>query len=346
LASATVLCACGQIEHGLEWLGLGLANCRQNRLYNDSFWRLPGIADLCLTALQSDIETDFVRTVISQHSLVSSRSPGDLETWPWPVRIYTLGRFAVVKDGGPLQFKRKAQKRPIELLQALIAFGGRSVSQVHLEDALWPDVPGTSAQQSFNMALHRLRKLIGANCLQLHDQKLTLNSCCCWVDVWAFERRLRETEGLLRDPSKSLGKLLQLATETMDLLQGTFLSNEVEQSWVLPLREKLRHRVGRLFKDLGHHCGKAGQCEKAISLYRKALEVDPLAEEFHHRLMICYAALDRFPEALAAYHYCRKNLDLRLNVRPSSATEALLRAIEVPDKSVFHSACTVCRTSR
>jgi DNA-binding SARP family transcriptional activator len=345
LASAAVLYACGQIEQGLEWLEVGLANCRQKSLVDNPSWRLPGIADLCLAALQSDIETDFVQTVISKNSLVPSRSPGDLKSWPWPVRIYTLGRFAVVKDGGSLQFKRKAQKRPIELLQALIALGGRSVSQIRLEDALWQNVPGASAKQSFNMALYRLRKLIGGDCLQLHDHKLTLNPCCCWVDVWAFERRLHEAEGLLRDPSISLDKLLQLTTETIDLLQGTFLGNEVEQSWVLPLREKLRHRVGRLFKDLGRHCGKAGQCEKAISLYRKALEVDPLDEEFYRRLMICYGALDRFPEALATYHYCRKNFALRLNVRPSSATEALLKAIELPDKSVFLSACTVRRTT-
>lgn len=45
-----------------------------------------------------------------------------------PLRIYTLGRFTLVSDGTPLRYSRKAPSKPLLLLKALIAAGGRQVA--------------------------------------------------------------------------------------------------------------------------------------------------------------------------------------------------------------------------
>ena len=275
---------------------------------------------------------------------VSLPPSGAPPTRDWPVRIYTLGRFALVKEGIPYHSERKAQKRPIELLQALIALGGRGVRQVQLEDALWSEATGVSARQSFNMALLRLRKLLGLESLHLEEGKLTLNPRRCWVDVWAFERSLHRIETLLPAAATPSVELFQLVKETTDLLQGSFLGLEVEQPWMLPLRDKLRHRVGRLFMDLGRCCGREGRCEHAIGLYHQALEIDPLAEVFSRRLMICYAAQGRHPEALAAYLHCRKALIVRMKMLPSSSTEVLLQAIRQQDSGAVAAHCVACRS--
>ena len=52
------------------------------------------------------------------------------------VVIYTLGRFEVVLEGGPLRFKGRAPVRALELLSALIAAGGRGVSVASLSVSL------------------------------------------------------------------------------------------------------------------------------------------------------------------------------------------------------------------
>ena len=262
----------------------------------------------------------------------------------WAVRIYTLGRFSLVKDGLSIRFAHKAQKRPIELLQTLIALGGRQVHQIQIEDALWSNASGRSAHQSFNMALHRLRHLIGHECLRVEEGKLTLNPFFCWVDVWDFERRLHEVETLRHETATST-ELYLLIKGAVNMLQGQFLCREIEQPWMLPLREKLRHRVRRLFTDLGRCFGREGKCEEAIIVYHKALEIDPLAEEFYRHLMICYTALDRHPEALAAYHYCCKALYHRLNVPASPLTEDLLQAIQQQDRNFVTTCCAACRTT-
>jgi hypothetical protein len=53
--------------------------------------------------------------------------------------IYTLGRFELVLDGMPLRFKGRAPLRALELLSALIAAGGRAVTEELLSYAEWPD---------------------------------------------------------------------------------------------------------------------------------------------------------------------------------------------------------------
>ena len=44
--------------------------------------------------------------------------------WPWPLALRTLGDFVVIRDGVPLVSKGKAQKRPLEMLKALVASAG------------------------------------------------------------------------------------------------------------------------------------------------------------------------------------------------------------------------------
>ena len=83
-------------------------------------------------------------------------SPGaagsHVEAWPWPIKVRILGRFTLGKDGKPVSFTGKTPKRPLELLKALIALGGRSVSRARLVESLWPDADGDVSAASFNLA--------------------------------------------------------------------------------------------------------------------------------------------------------------------------------------------------
>ena len=101
--------------------------------------------------------------------------PLHLEKWPCALKIYTLGRFVVLKNGQPIRFSRKAQQKPLSMLKALIAFGGREVRKDQIADALWPEADGDMVEQSFATTLHRLRKVIGyRNAIELQHERVTL----------------------------------------------------------------------------------------------------------------------------------------------------------------------------
>ncbi len=105
------------------------------------------------------------------------------------IDVYTLGRFSLVKSGKPLLFSRKAKKKPIHLLKAIIALGGRGIPKEMVADALWPESDGDRAAQVLATTLHRLRKLLEIpDVVQLDQGCLSINRDLCAIDIWKFER--------------------------------------------------------------------------------------------------------------------------------------------------------------
>ena len=273
-------------------------------------------ARLCARALTHGIEVETARAIIRQRRLTP---PDDTlpEHWPWQLRFYTFGRFSVVKDDAPLKTESKGSRKPMELLKALIAFGGREVSEQRLSGALWPDADGGAAHQAFATTLHRLRKLIGAEeWLRLEGNHLTLDTRYVWVDAWAFER----------DLTRASNKGLVSFERAFALYNGPFLGAQ-ELPFALPARERLRSRFLRAVTERGGLHEQAENHDQAIACYQRGLEVDPLAEDFYRRLMHCYRRQHRRAEALAVYQRCHQTLTALLGVPPSPETQSLYKDI-------------------
>jgi DNA-binding SARP family transcriptional activator len=296
---------------------------------NDPWWVPSVMIRLCTQALEHGIEVEYVEELVRKRHLAPEDPAGAPEGWPWPLKIYTLGRFSVVKDGTPLELGAGGKRKPLELLMALVALGGSGVSQTKLTDALWPEVEGHLAQQTFEITLHRLRKLIGQEpALVLKDGKLSLDARCCWVDSWACEHLLGRIERALHESPARPEDIDRLATKLLALYQGPFLATEAEQPWSLSPRERLRSKFLRQFGALGRHWEADGKWDRAANGYLQGLEVDPLAEELYRSLMRCYRQQGRPAEAYAVYARCCNTLKTILGVGPSPETETLRRAIE------------------
>lgn len=316
----------GGLADTLEALQRSFSAAAKNRWIVMIFWQPRLIARLCALALEHDIEPDYARCLIRTYQLSPPVSGEPVENWPWPYRIYSLGRFSILQNDQPLSLSAKGQKKPLELLKTLIAFGGREVSQAQLTAALWPDTDGDAAQHAFEVTLHRLRKILGDEApLQLKDGRLTLDARRCWVDVWTFERLLSALETRLHEHRSD--DLEDLAQQLFRLYQGALLEHNAELSATLSLRERLRSRFLRNLKELGRHHETRQAWERAAEYYLRALEVEPLAEEFYQRLMLGYRTLGRHAEGLAVYERCRQTLHTALGVGPSRETEALRQSL-------------------
>ena len=288
--------------------------------------RPSALTRLCQKALETGVEVEHVQSMIRKRHLVPEKPPLHLENWPWPLKIYTLGRFEILKEEKPIRFLRKAQQRPLSMLKALIAFGGKGVREDQVEDALWPEADGDIAHQSFKITLHRLRQLLGyEKAIQLQEGRLTLDSRYCWVDIWAFEQILEQADVQWKEgPKESAVKLIEKAFE---IYRGSFLAREIEQPWAMYLRERLRGKFLRSVGRLGLYWQQAGQWEKAMDCYHKGLEIDNLAEEFYQGLMTCHQHLGQRAEALSVYSRCKKALSQAFGVEPSSRTVVIYRSL-------------------
>jgi len=255
---------------------------------------------------------------------VATRLPADAVSQT--VRIYTLGRFSLLLHGQPARFGRKAPHRPLELLKAVIAAGGRNISLSMLTDVLWPDSDGDDAKRAFDTTLFRLRKILGDDrVIVLQEGKVSLDSRYCWTDVWAFERLLGRVNRIRNlDTAGRDALALDLLTEQLlALYQDHFLACEDVTSWSVSLRERLRSRYIHNLLETGHYWESHGFWEKAITCYQRGLEIDDLIEAFYQRLMVCYLKLQRYSEGLATYRRCSRVPAATLGLRPESETEIL-----------------------
>jgi len=238
------------------------------------------------------------------------------------VQIFAFGRFSVMKSGRPLVFSHKTPKKPITLLKALIALGGREVAGHRLTDALWPNEEGDAAHDVLAVNLHRLRRLLGdPDSVTLHDGRVSLDPDRCWVDIWAFQRLVGEAAGA------SEAERPALLERALALYRGTFLACDQDEPWTLSMRERLRAKFIRHCTELGRLREESGQWEEAIACYQRDLETDELAETFYQGLMRCYRNLDRRVEGISVYRRLRDTLSVILGIAVSPTSEELLRQL-------------------
>lgn len=307
----------GESEPYLEVLRDIFGPANRDELLDDERWSVAILVRLCADALHAGIERDYVTLLIRLRRLPPPSS--DVLHWPWPIRVYTLGRFSLVKDGQLWTTKGKCPHKPLELLLALIALGGREVHTSAVMRALWPDEHSADLRKLFDNTLHRLRHILGhADAILLRDAKMTLNPGHCWVDAWAFERIAGR---LIRDDAVEP----ELGDAARRLYQGHFLSLEADEPWLLPYRDRLRSRFHRLVLTDGRRLEAAGRWDAAAEIYESAIEIDNLAEILYRRLMVCRQQCGEFAEVLCVYRRCRDLLSIVLGVKPSAATEAIRR---------------------
>jgi two-component SAPR family response regulator len=317
-----------QAEAALFHLRRGLTLQRKMGFLNIPGWRGSLMKPLLLKALENDIEPEFVQRLIRKRGLRTDAPPEASQRWPWPVKIYTLGRFSLLIDGQPLQSSGKAQQKPLELLKVLIALGGREIAKDRLMDSLWPDTDGDNALRALDITLHRFRKLVGyEQVIQVRDRKLSLNAQLCWVDIWAVERLLGQTEALLGQASPDCKQAAKLEQQLISFYKGGFLNDDDEPDCIVGYRERLRNRYLNRLGLLGSYWEKHTDWHQAATLYQRILEMDDRQEPIYRRLIACYRNRGHLAEAVATYERCREALFTHYGIPPSAETEALYQSL-------------------
>jgi len=319
----------GSENEGLEALRRALALGRKHGYVHLEFYQPAVMRFLCAKALAQGMEEDYCRSLIKKLGLtppVSGPAGGhalmpELNHWPYPVRICTLGRFMVFRDNWELGDAGKLQKKPLEMLKALIAAGGADVSAMRLAEELWPDAEGDLARISFEVTLSRLRRLFVKDIILYNAGELSINQGCCQVDSLVLAGMIDQA---VKAPPERIGGLCDQA---LSLYQGHFLPDDTALAWSVHRREKLKNGLLQIILKAGRHSEQAGGWEEAAGYYEAGLNVDPLTEEFYQRLMSCYGKLGRTAAAVKAYQRCSEILFKHLGIKPSPETRAIYSSL-------------------
>jgi LuxR family maltose regulon positive regulatory protein len=268
-------------------------------------------------ALRHGIGREFATGAVRTYRL---RAPDILDMdWPWPIALHAFGRFEILRFREPVAATGKAQKRPLEVLKALLAAGNAGVSQQMLTAQLWPDAE--DAKAALNVTIYRLRRLLGNDdAIVVAGGAVVLGESETWSDVAALACLCDRIEQMGGDTAQT--ETTAAAENLLALYRGGFCADD-EEVFLLAARDRWRNRFLNAVALLGPLLERQLQWTLARQLYQRGADNDPLAEPIYRGLMRCAMALDEQPAATRAYKRCVDSLSIILGRQPSGETEKL-----------------------
>jgi DNA-binding SARP family transcriptional activator len=331
LADAQFALERGDMDGTREILALAFRLGRQQGYFNSYFWNPSLMSRLCSVALESGIEPEYTREMIRRREIPTPEGIFRVPEWPFPVKILTFGRLELSVDGQDPCATGKTPQRPLDLLKAILALGGREVSKNRICDLLWPDSSGDAALSALSTNLQRLRRLLGGEeRILLRQGVISLNERFCWVDLWQLEALLHDLRILWRKWPAETGELRarQLLRMASDIHTKTFLEDEPDEpSCAAALRTRLQKELSGWHLQLGRRFEALGRSQEAVHHYLSGRAVEPGREELYQRLIACYAGLGLRAEAVAEYRRCRAVLREHFACEPSRRTRDMLALI-------------------
>ncbi|MEU9883855.1 AfsR/SARP family transcriptional regulator [Streptomyces phaeochromogenes] len=203
------------------------------------------------------------------------------------------------------------------LLTAMALRAGRTTSPETLIDEVWPDSPSHAAPAALQALVARLRRALGKDAITSEPGGYRLAATPEDVDLFVFERLVREGRAQLDEAPETAARTLR---EALALWHGPALADLPDRTTAATRPESLRQEAtrARVEADL-----RNGHAHDAIPELRELTETHPYDEPLHALLIRALRDTGRTADALAAYETARRALADGLGTDPGPELRAL-----------------------
>jgi DNA-binding SARP family transcriptional activator len=250
---------------------------------------------------------------------------------PPALAIRLLGGFEVRRGGWVVDDTAWERRVAQRLVRLLLCRGDEAATEDDLFEAFWADKPASSARRGLQVAVSAARAVLdppGAETSRLESversYRLNLREGDR-VDAHEFERGAAAALA-----ATGADRLAALASADA-LWAGEPLPEERYSDWAIPWRERLVDRYADLLAALVDAHAATGDHTASARAARHMVELDPLNEAAHRRLMAAYARTGRRGHALRQFLACRRALVAELGVEPGVETVELQRRVLAGD---------------
>lgn len=234
------------------------------------------------------------------------------------VEFRVLGPLEVAVEGAVLPVGGPRQRA---LLALLLLNANRTVSRERLVEGLWGESPPETAPNALQVAVHGLRKVLGADRIERRGDGYVLHVHPGELDLERFEElvaraRSQEPQAASKTFAEALG--IWRGTALGDVGDAAFAA--VEAARLAELR--LAAVEGRIEADLA-----SGAQEALVPELETLIAEHPYRERLRGQLMLALYRVGRQAEALEVYQDARRALVEELGIDPSPELQGLERAI-------------------
>lgn len=246
--------------------------------------------------------------------------------------ISLLGPIAVSVDGSPLAVDTR---KAIALLVHLVSEDQRQVRD-RLCDLLWPESPPDRARATLRRTLSALRSALGDRWVAADRSFIWIQrDSDIWIDIDAFEANASPSHD--HDSGMSCPECVAPLSSAAALYRSRFLDGYDMKGcpdfddWMLRQAEHFHRRAVSVQRRLTEALLQTDRRTDAIAAAVRWVELDPLAEDAHRRLMLLSAWGGDRGAAVQAYRACVEILDRELGIEPLAETTELYEAILAGD---------------
>lgn len=240
------------------------------------------------------------------------------------LHLQCFGPFTVYVDGILVHRRTFARAKAIDVLRILILHQGKPISRDALVERLWPDADLESGARSLHVAMHALRRAVEPqvvgrqweHVLSRGDTFLIDLGSGCSLDLQAWNRLLTAARTAAAQ-GKSDAEVASLLDLAIALYQGDLFEDDLDADWCLAERESYRNQFLGALSQLSQISERAGAIERAVSLRRQAVQVDPLREDLQKALIETLHRSGRIVEARRHHRTYVELARFELGARPS-----------------------------
>lgn len=260
----------------------------------------------------------FQRQLPALRRFLRQRSLPSISFAPPELVVRALGAEDVRVDGRQIAIGDWQTRTARDLFFLLLARpDGLTKEGIGLE--IWPDADSAQLKMRFKNAIYRVRRALGQDVIQFGDDHLYVFN---WAmdykyDVQAFETTLDQASVETRPEQR-----MALYQDALTQYGGDYLP-DVDQEWVIPIREHLHQLYVNTMLNLSLHHLEHQEFRNALQWTQQLLDQDPCHEEAHRVAMRAYAGLGNRSGVARQFQICRDALWEQVRVPPSPQTLTL-----------------------
>ena len=253
------------------------------------------------------------------------------------VYVNMLGEFAIRVGDKIISDQANHSKKMWNILEYLIAFRKKEISQNDLIELLWEDEGSSNPNGALKTLMHRVRNLLKT--LEVDDMNFIVqsrrtyawnNALPCIVDTDEFEKFYKEGLAITSDDDLRLAKF----RKAISIYKGDFLPKTSHETWVVPLTAYYHTMYLKLVKDTIDLLAKKQEFEDIANICWQAITIDQFDEDLHYQLIYALYRSNNQHAALKQYSTTTDLFFEKFGITPSEKLQALYKEIVKTSKDI------------
>ncbi len=247
------------------------------------------------------------------------------------IQISMLGGCSLTFGGVTLDGKNVRSKRIWTLLEYLITYRFRCVTQDELIDLLYQEDKSGIPTGALKTLIHRTREALLT--LGFADGKEMILKCAGgyrWnpeiplnIDTERFESLLRDAALCTDDGEKQL----RLRLEALELYKGDFLPEAAAEIWAMSINTYFHFQYMTAVNEVLEALIERERFEEVVSVAGKAITIDPYVERLYFNLILALINTNRLQAARERYEAMARLFYGEFGVAPSKELQAIYKQL-------------------